>query len=148
MKGTCLEYSFRFRDSADWQGVYHLLGGDSWGMRPGINLQDLLGLGPKSSVVLKFRAWGESGGEVVTFQCGGVNTGPHRSSLRFPQTTSPDPIRLSQAPREFSIHLKANQVTNIIDPFCVVVRALDNKNKAGITLFVDAIRFETAGEQD
>src|SRR2546422_9014420 len=38
-RGTCIEYSFRFVEPSDWQGVHFLIDGDSWGHKPGINVK-------------------------------------------------------------------------------------------------------------
>jgi hypothetical protein len=143
-EGTCIEYMFQFKNGMDWQGAYHLVGGDSWGKKPGIDVRKLMGLAPNDTVILKFRAWGKTGGETVTLQCGGVNTGPNKSSLAFPVTTKTDPVRLTKEPHEYSIDFKAGQLTNVVDPFCVVARAADGDNlkRQSITLFVDNIRFE------
>ncbi len=143
-KGTCIEYSFQFKNGSDWMGAYHLVNGDSWGTKPGIDVRKLLDLRADDKVVLKFRAWGQKGGEAVTFQCGGVNTGPHKSSLPFPKTPKNDPTTLAKEPREYEIELKASQLSNVVDPFCVVARASDGDNlkRESITIFVDDIRFE------
>lgn len=144
-EGTCLEYAFKFVDRQnDWQGVYTLVGGDAWGTKPGINIQKLLKLGDDAEVECRFRARGEVGGEVVTFQCGGVNTGPHKSSLRFPVTTTTDPVRLTKEFHEYSIPLRAGALTNVVDPFCVVARAADNRGKKSITILVVDIRYRVS----
>lgn len=141
-KGTVVEYSFKFSNRSDWQGVYTLVGGRAWGDKPGIDVQKLLGVDADAVVYCAFRAWGEAGGETVTFQCGGVNTGAHPSSLRFPRTLDPDPVTLTKEPREYRIKLRAETLTNIIDPFCVVARGYDNRGRDSITIMVDDVRFE------
>lgn len=148
-KETCIEYSFQFKDGADWQGCYHLINGNAWGTKPGIDVGKLLGVKAGDKVLLKFRAWGRSGGEQVTFQCGGVNTGPHSSSLPFPETTREDPVRLAKDPRDYSIEMDAGRLSNVIDPFCVLVRAADGDNltRGAISVSVDEIRFEPSARR-
>ncbi|HYH68105.1 MAG TPA: hypothetical protein VD866_25645 [Urbifossiella sp.] len=146
-KGTCVEYAFKFTRADDWQGVYSLVGGDSWGARPGINVKELLMPMGKEAVVLRFRARGEKGGEVATFQVGAVTTGPHKSSLLFPRTAPQDPTRLPNRWADFEIPLVASELTNVIDPFCVVARAGDNPGRALVQVYVDDVRFEVVPPQ-
>jgi exo-beta-1,3-glucanase (GH17 family) len=71
-----------------------------------------------------------------------VDRGEHRSSLALAQKVRPDPVKLTADFREYAIPLRAEQLTNLVDPFCVVASALDNPGKKKITVLVDAIRYE------
>ncbi len=138
--GTCIEYRFQFRNQDDWVGVYTLVGGNAWGTKPGINVQELLDVSPDANLNLRFRAAGEG---TVTFKIGGVNTGPHRSSLPFPHEARPSPCRLTPEFREYTIGpIQARELTNVIDPFCVVTTVLDNRGRNTVRVEVDDIRFE------
>jgi exo-beta-1,3-glucanase (GH17 family) len=146
-KGSVIEYTFSFKKPDDWMGAYSLLeGGTAWGTKPGLNIRGLLKLPADAEVACRFRARGAAGGEAVTFQCGGVTAGEHRSSLRFPVKAAPNPLKLTKDFKEYTIKLKAADLTNIVDPFCVVAVASDNRGKESITIHVDDIRFEPAAK--
>jgi hypothetical protein len=66
---------------------------------------------------------------VVTFQCGGVNQGKFPSSIPLPKKTKDYPTKLGKDFQEYEIALSANQLTNVVDPFCMVASALDNPGK-------------------
>jgi exo-beta-1,3-glucanase (GH17 family) len=140
-KGTCIEYLCEFKDRRDWMGSYSLLeGGTAWGTSPGINVQKVLGVRPDTKVALRFKAKGEG---VVAFKIGGVNTGPHKSSLALPREVNPSPTRLTAKFREYIIGpIVAKDLTNLIDPFCMVTSGLDNPGRDTVRVFVDDIRLE------
>lgn len=141
-KGTCVEYAFKFVRIDDWQGVFSLVEGDSWGTKPGINVKELLKPMKKEVVALRFRARGQKGGEVVTFQVGAVTTGPFKSSISFPIPYRLDPVKLAAKWTDYEISLQADELTNVIDPFCVIARAIDNPGKETVQVYCDDVRFE------
>ena len=51
-KGTCIEYYFEFKRRDDWVGSYTLVGGNAWGTKRGINVQDVLGVKPDTIIVV------------------------------------------------------------------------------------------------
>jgi len=140
-KGTAVEVLCAIDKLTDWEGTYWLLeNGTAWGSHKGINVQDLLGVGPDTRIALRFRAWGEGN---VSFKCGGVNTGRFASSLRLPLELPGSPVTLSEEPKEYTIGpIPARQLTNIIDPMCVVTSGLDNRGLKEIRIYVDDVRFE------
>jgi hypothetical protein len=142
-RGTCVSYAFQFKDTDDWMGVFTLIGGNAWGSKPGYNMQQMLGLGPRDVAVLRFRARGSEGGEVVSFQAGAVTTGKYRSSIPFPRKTPKDPVELTKAWTDFEISLRASDLTNVVDPFCVLAKASDNPGKESIEIMVDDLRLES-----
>jgi hypothetical protein len=143
-KGTCISYAFQFKHPEDWMGVFTLIGGDSWGTKPGYDIRKMLGLKPTATAVLRFRARGAQGGEVATLQIGAVTNGRYKSSIPFARTLNPDPVRLSKGWKEYQIPIRASELTNVVDPMCVVAKASDNSGKESIEIFVDDVRFEPA----
>jgi exo-beta-1,3-glucanase (GH17 family) len=140
-KGTCIEYYCEFKDRTDWMGAYTLLeGGTAWGTKPGINVQKLLGVEPDTDLSLRFSAKGEG---AVTFKIGGVDKGPHASSLAFPRQVDSSPTKLTAEFREYTIGpIPAKLLTNLIDPFCVVTSGLDNPGRDSVRVMVRDIRLE------
>lgn len=140
-KGTAVEIVFSFPTATAWRGAYFLLDdGTSWGKRPGINVQKLMGLKPDDKIAVRFLAWG---GGTVTFKCGGVRDGKHPSSLRLPVAAPGSPTRLSTRPKEITIGpIPARMLTNVIDPLCAVASGLDQKGAEEVTVYIDDIRFE------
>jgi len=140
-KGTCIEYVFKLKKADDWLGSYHLLkNGTAWGTMKGIDVAKRLGLKPTDQVVLRFRARGEG---VVSFKIGGVETGPYPSSMVPAREVKDSPTTLSSSFREYLIGpFPASEVTNLIDPFCVVTSALDNPGRKTVRVFVTDIRLE------
>jgi hypothetical protein len=122
-----------------------LEGGTAWGTKAGIDVQKLLRLNSDDQIVLRFRAAGEG---AVTFKIGGVDTGPRRSSMPFPRQVTNSPTTLTKEFRDYQIGpFPASQVTNLIDPFCVVTSGLDNGGRDEIRVLVDDIRLEPAGKE-
>ena len=78
----------------------------------------------------------------MTFQVGAVTNGKFKSSVAFPRTCRPDPTKLTNKWQDYAIKLRADELTNLIDPFCVVARAIDNRGKDSIQVYVDDVRLE------
>jgi exo-beta-1,3-glucanase (GH17 family) len=139
-QGTCIEYLFKFEKRDDWVGAYTLINGTSWGTKPGINVQKLLGVGPETKLALRFKARGEG---AVSFKIGGVTNGLHKSSLTLARQVDNSPTKLTGDFCEYTIGpIEAQKLTNLIDPFCVVTSALDNPGRDLVKVYVDDIRLE------
>ena len=144
-KGTCIEYYFEFQNRDDYMGVYHLIEGNCWGTKPGINVPRLLGVPPETPVLVRLRARGEG---VVTFKIGGVNEGAHPSSLRLPVAADPSPTWLTPEFREVTIGpILAGKLANVVDPLCVGTTTMDNPRREFVRAEVDDIRIEPLTRQ-
>lgn len=138
--GTCVEVLFHLKQLDEWLGTYVLINGNAWGTKPGINVQELLRAEPTEKIALRFEARGKG---VVTFKCGGVGDGPHKSSLAIARELDDSPIKLPADWREFTIGpIEAGLLTNCVDPLCIVASALDNRKLGVVEVYVDNIRFE------
>src|SRR5882672_9275973 len=140
-KGTQMEFVFKFREATDWVGAYMLLdGGTAWGTKEGINVQKILGVPADFKLALRFKAKGKG---TVTFKIGGVNVGAHPSSLGFAREVADSPMTLTNDYREYTIGpIPAGDLTNLIDPFCVVTSILDNRGRTTVEVAVDDLRIE------
>lgn len=139
-QGTCVEYQFDFKRRDDWVGAYTLIGGVEWGTKPGFDVQTRWKVGPQTPIVLRFRAKGKG---AVSFKMGGVREGKYPSSLPFAVETRGGPVKLTADFVDYTIGpVPARQLTNLIDPFCVVAAASDNVGLDSVSVFVDDIRLE------
>ena len=138
--GNCIEFLFEIQRPTDWQGVY-ALAGDQWGDVEGLDIPKLMGVPADAPLLLKYVARGEG---TVTFKIGGVTSGKYPSSLKLALEPESGATKLGPAFREVSIPLVARQLTNLIDPFCVVMSGLDNRGRDVERGEVDDIRIERA----
>jgi hypothetical protein len=140
-KGICIEYIFRFRAADDWVGAYLLLrNGTAWGTVKGPDVARRLRLKSEAKVILRFRARGSG---VVTFKIGGVDTGPYPSSMLPAREVKDSPVTLTEGFRDYFIGpFPASEVTNLIDPFCVVTSGLDNPGRKVVRVYVTEVRLE------
>lgn len=139
--GTCIRYAFKLNRAGEWLGVYTLIDGKEWGTKPGLNIPKLLGTTPDTPLALRFEARGKG---VVTFKIGGVSTGAHPSSLPLGKELGNGQTRLTETFQEYTIGpLRADQLVNLVDPFCVVVSGFDNgPTPQVVAVDVDNIRIE------
>lgn len=130
-----------------WAGSYWLnktgAKGDNWGQSPGINLSN------KGFTKVTFRAKGLKGTEVVKFGSGGVGIDdPGRDPKVFKYKDSYGgedsginrEITLTTQWKQYTIDLKGKNLSNVIGGFFWSVDW--QKNRTGVTFFLDDIRFE------
>jgi hypothetical protein len=123
---TCIRVDYRANDN--WGGVVWQHPANDWGDRPG-------GWDVSGAVALKFRARGENGDEVVSF-----NFGLLGREKRYHDTASGklDKIKLTKEWKEYTIELRDRDLTRIKTGFGF---SLAGQGKP-ITFYLDDIRFE------
>jgi exo-beta-1,3-glucanase (GH17 family) len=138
-RGTCIEYLFEIKKPDDWVGVYTLIDGDKWGTKVGLSIPKLMKIPGHTRLALRFRVRGEG---VVTFKTGGITKGKFPSSLKFAVEPAEGSTVLTGDFKEMSIPLQARQLTNLIDPICVVCTAMDNRDREIVRVEIDDVRIE------
>lgn len=124
----------------DWVGVYWL-GGNSW-EGPGVNLYEKMIIDDESTVKLIIWVKGDSGGEMVQFKVGGVDTGD--DSIAPPLTTGWVELRTEWDMHE--IDVTDEDLSNVVGGFCWVADRLHNYGAGEVWFYMDDIRFEAHQE--
>ena len=97
------------RRSQGWAGVaWHAPSGNWDGSEPGVRI-------PTGAVAVEFLAWGEDGGERVSFYAGNAEAGESSGAL--------ENQRLRQEPRRYRIELAAGESEDITSAFSWVAGA-------------------------
>ena len=114
-------------------GVFWLAGSESnWGTSAGVNIEP----GARS---VKFKAWGAVGGEVVTFNVGGVVGKTCSDSVIFPAQSGLTET-LTTTPTEYSFDLKgATYPEGVIGGFSWSTKT--TSTSATTTFYLDDIRW-------
>lgn len=114
-----------------WAGIYWQNKPNSWGDKPGTNLQKM---GYKK---LTFWARGENGGEVVEFKAGGINVPgkPYKDSFEV----SSGKIVLENTWKQYTLDLEGKDLSSVIGGFCWV--ASRAANPEGLTFYLDDIYY-------
>jgi hypothetical protein len=132
---------------AGWIGVFYQYPDRNWGQTKGLNLSRYAPAGER--VLLKFKAKGQTGKEMITFQSGGINRPVRDITNHFQDSydpVTPDHarrrglIRLDKDWREYTNDLSGCDLSNVIGPFCWT--ADSDLNPKGATFYLDEIRIE------
>jgi len=125
---TCMKFTFSPQDS--WAGVYWQSPPNNWGDQPGRKIE-----GAKRLV---FWARGGSGGELVSFKCGGIQGKKFQDSLE--KAVDPSPVMLTNQWRQYEIDLGGADTHSVIGAFSWSATRDGNPN--GATFYLEGITIE------
>lgn len=128
---TCVRFQY-IPGGFSWAGVYWLPQGTGkvWGDHPGRKIEGAVKLG--------FWARGESGGELIKFEVGGITSGTYHDSLDV--VMDPNPVALTTQWQKYEIDLKGADMSSVVGAFAW--SAATDGNPHGATFYLDGIRFE------
>ncbi|MCK5707481.1 MAG: hypothetical protein KAI43_07485 [Candidatus Aureabacteria bacterium] len=130
---SCIKLSYDISDAKqienNWAGVYWLEPPNNWGVMPDTGF-DLTG-----AKKLVFHARGEKGGEVVTFQVGGIQG--EYGDTTFVCLPS---IEITNEWTKYEIDLEDKKLSRIIGGFCCVFNK--SYNPRGAVIYLDEIYYE------
>ena len=98
------------------------------------------GLDLSDAQELTFRAWGEAGGELVTF---GYGLQPKCESLDEPVRKD---IELTSEPQEYRLSVADTDISNLVHGFVVEIRERQNPQNACIAFSVEDVLFQGVDE--
>ncbi|TKJ44038.1 hypothetical protein CEE36_02655 [candidate division TA06 bacterium B3_TA06] len=120
---TCIKITYIPQSSSEWAGVYWQYPENNWGDLPGYDLS--------AADTFLFCARGEEGGEKAEFKVGGIG------SLELNSTGV---ITLTKEWKEYGIHIRGKDLSNVIGGFCWVSNY--SQNPEGCTIYLDKIRYD------
>ncbi len=120
-RDTCIR--IYMPDTLSWAGIYWQYPANNWGDLPGYDLS--------AADTFLFCARGEEGGEKAEFKVGGIG------SL---ERNSTGVITLTKEWKEYGIHIRGKDLSNVIGGFCWVSNF--SQNPEGCTIYLDEIRYD------
>lgn len=131
-----IKISYKFGPKS-WGGIYWQNQPDNWGDRPGNNYAD------SRFSKITFWARGETGGEVVEFKSGGIDSSVKKYRDSYVATIGR--VSLSREWKQYQIPLFGADLSSVIGAFCWVASA-DYNNSKSIMFYLDDIVLEANSE--
>lgn len=131
--GECYKFSFQasvLEGTGAYGGVFWQYGANNWGMSPGMKVAS-------GATKVKFKAWGVTGGEVVTFNAGGISGGLCTDGVNLGNGT---PQTLTTTPTEYEVSLAGQTYPNGIIGGFVWSTAVTSVEEV-VAFYVDEIQW-------